>query len=57
MERGVEALTGPWEYVAIHDGARPLVTEEVLGSRVPGRHGPWGRHRRRAQQGHLQAGG
>ena len=27
------------------------------GSRVPGRHGPWGRHRRRAQQGHLQAGG
>lgn len=30
VEQGVEALTGPWEYVAIHDGARPLVTEEVL---------------------------
>ena len=32
VERGVEALTGPWEYVAIHDGARPLVTEEVLAA-------------------------
>lgn len=32
VEQGVEALTGPWEYVAIHDGARPLVTEEVLAA-------------------------
>lgn len=32
VERGVEALTAPWEYVAIHDGARPLVTEEVLAA-------------------------
>lgn len=32
VERGVEALTGPWEYVAIHDGARPLVTEGVLAA-------------------------
>ena len=32
VERGVEALTGPWEYVAIHDGARPLVTDEVLAA-------------------------
>lgn len=32
VEQGVEALTGPWEYVAIHDGARPLVTEEVLSA-------------------------
>ncbi len=32
VERGVEALTGPWEYVAIHDGARPLVTERVLAA-------------------------
>ena len=32
VEQGVEALTGPWEYVAIHDGARPLVTDEVLAA-------------------------
>ena len=32
VEQGVEALTAPWEYVAIHDGARPLVTEEVLAA-------------------------
>lgn len=32
VEQGVEALTDPWEYVAIHDGARPLVTEEVLAA-------------------------
>lgn len=32
VEQGVEALTGPWEYVAIHDGARPLVTEGVLAA-------------------------
>ena len=32
VEQGVAALTGPWEYVAIHDGARPLVTEEVLAA-------------------------
>ncbi len=32
VEQGVEALTGPWDYVAIHDGARPLVTEEVLAA-------------------------
>ena len=32
VEQGVEALTGPWEYVAIHDGARPLVMEEVLAA-------------------------
>ena len=32
VERGVEALTAPWEYVAIHDGARPLVTDEVLAA-------------------------
>ena len=32
VEQGVEALAGPWEYVAIHDGARPLVTEEVLAA-------------------------
>ncbi|HIV48100.1 MAG TPA: 2-C-methyl-D-erythritol 2,4-cyclodiphosphate synthase [Candidatus Acutalibacter stercorigallinarum] len=32
VEQGVKALTGPWEYVAIHDGARPLVTEEVLAA-------------------------
>ena len=30
VEQGVEALTGPWEYVAIHDGARPLVSQAVL---------------------------
>ena len=32
VEQGVAALTGPWEYVAIHDGARPLVTDEVLAA-------------------------
>ena len=32
VEQGVEALAGPWEYVAIHDGARPLVTDEVLAA-------------------------
>lgn len=32
VEQGVAALTGPWEYVAIHDGARPLVMEEVLAA-------------------------
>ena len=32
VEQGVEALAGPWEYVAIHDGARPLVMEEVLAA-------------------------
>lgn len=32
VEQGVEALTGPWEYVAIHDGARPLVTEGILAA-------------------------
>lgn len=32
VEQGVEALTAPWEYVAIHDGARPLVTDEVLAA-------------------------
>lgn len=32
VEQGVEALAGPWEYVAIHDGARPLVTEGILAA-------------------------
>ncbi len=28
---GVEALSPDWEYVVIHDGARPLVTGELIG--------------------------
>lgn len=27
---GVQALSAPWEYLLIHDGARPLVTEELV---------------------------
>lgn len=30
--RGIEALSAACEYVAIHDGARPMVTEEIIMS-------------------------
>lgn len=29
--RGVEALSPEWDYLLIHDGARPLVTPELIG--------------------------
>lgn len=30
VRRGIGALSRPWEYLLIHDGARPLVTPEVI---------------------------